>query len=206
MLQIGITGGIGSGKSTVAAVFHALGIPVYDADSHAKALMTTDGILKDLIQKEFGTLSFTEKGQLNRQYLAKEVFPNPEKLKRLNQLVHPRVAEDYVDWVNMKSSGSVPYVIKEAALLYDSGSDQRLDQVVVVTAPEELRKQRIRERDRRSDFEIEEIMKRQMPQEEMAEKADHVVINDGKQLVIPQVLNLHDFFLKLNSSHTAGIE
>ena len=206
MLQIGITGGIGSGKSTVAAIFRSLGIPVYDADSHAKALMTTDGILKDLIQKEFGTLSFTEKGQLNRQYLAKEVFPNPEKLKRLNQLVHPRVAEDYVDWVNTKSSGSVSYVIKEAALLYDSGSDQRLDQVVVVTAPEELRKQRIRERDRRSDFEIEEIMKRQMPQEEMAEKADHVVINDGKQLVIPQVLNLHDFFLKLNSSHTAGIE
>ena len=206
MLQIGITGGIGSGKSTVAAIFRSLGIPVYDADSHAKALMTTDGILKDLIQKEFGTLSFTEKGQLNRQYLAKEVFPNPEKLKRLNQLVHPRVAEDYVDWVNTKSSGSVSYVIKEAALLYDSGSDQMLDQVVVVTAPEELRKQRIRERDRRSDFEIEEIMKRQMPQEEMAEKADHVVINDGKQLVIPQVLNLHDFFLKLNSSHTAGIE
>ena len=206
MLQIGITGGIGSGKSTVAAIFRSLGIPVYDADSHAKALMTTDGILKDLIQKEFGTLSFTEKGHLNRQYLAKEVFPNPEKLKRLNQLVHPRVAEDYVDWVNTKSSGSVSYVIKEAALLYDSGSDQMLDQVVVVTAPEELRKQRIRERDRRSDFEIEEIMKRQMPQEEMAEKADHVVINDGKQLVIPQVLNLHDFFLKLNSSHTAGIE
>ena len=206
MLQIGITGGIGSGKSTVAAIFRSLGIPVYDADSHAKALMTTDGILKDLIQKEFGTLSFTEKGQLNRQYLAKEVFPNPEKLKRLNQLVHPRVAEEYVDWVNTKSSGSVSYVIKEAALLYDSGSDQMLDQVVVVTAPEELRKQRIRERDRRSDFEIEEIMKRQMPQEEMAEKADHVVINDGKQLVIPQVLNLHDFFLKLNSSHTAGIE
>ena len=206
MLQIGITGGIGSGKSTVAAIFRSLGIPVYDADSHAKALMTTDGILKDLIQKEFGTLSFTEKGQLNRQYLAKEVFPNPEKLKRLNQLVHPRVAEDYVDWVNTKSSGSVSYVIKEAALLYDSGSDQMLDQVVVVTAPKELRKQRIRERDRRSDFEIEEIMKRQMPQEEMAEKADHVVINDGKQLVIPQVLNLHDFFLKLNSSHTAGIE
>ena len=206
MLQIGITGGIGSGKSTVAAIFRSLGIPVYEADSHAKALMNTDGILKDLIQKEFGTLSFTEKGQLNRQYLAKEVFPNPEKLKRLNQLVHPRVAEDYVDWVNTKSSGSVSYVIKEAALLYDSGSDQMLDQVVVVTAPEELRKQRIRERDRRSDFEIEEIMKRQMPQEEMAEKADHVVINDGKQLVIPQVLNLHDFFLKLNSSHTAGIE
>ena len=204
MLQIGITGGIGSGKSIVAAVFNCLGIPVYDADSHAKALMTTDGILKDAIQKEFGTLSFTEQGQLNRQYLAKEVFPHPEKLKRLNQLVHPRVAEDYHLWMSAQASKSVSYVIKEAALLYDSGSNLLLDKVVVVTAPEELRKQRIRTRDHRSDFEIEQIIKRQMPQEEMEAKADHVIVNDGKQLIIPQVLRLNQLFNQSSDSHSAG--
>ena len=204
MLQIGITGGIGSGKSIVAAVFNCLGIPVYDADSHAKALMTTDGILNDAIQKEFGTLSFTEQGQLNRQYLAKEVFPHPEKLKRLNQLVHPRVAEDYHLWMSAQASKSVSYVIKEAALLYDSGSNLLLDKVVVVTAPEELRKQRIRTRDHRSDFEIEQIIKRQMPQEEMEAKADHVIVNDGKQLIIPQVLRLNQLFNQSSDSHSAG--
>ena len=195
MLQIGITGGIGSGKSTVAAVFHCLGIPVYDADSHAKALMTTDGNLKEAIRKEFGTLSFTDQGQLNRNYLASEVFPNQEKLKRLNQLVHPRVAEDYQKWCDAQQKRSHPYVIKETALLYDSGSNRLLDQVIVVAAPDSVRLERVKARDKRSDREIETIMKRQMPQDEMIQRADFVVENDGKKMILPQILKLHQLFL-----------
>lgn len=200
MLQIGITGGIGSGKSTVAGIFHCLGIPIYDADSHAKALMTTDGNLKESIKKEFGTLSFTDQGQLNRSYLAKEVFPNPGKLLRLNQLVHPSVAEDYRKWVTHQQSLGVPYVIKEAALLYDSGSNTFLNKIVIVTAPDQVRKDRVKQRDRRSDQEIEEIMKRQMPQEELIKKGDFIITNDGAQLLIPQVLQLHHQFLSLEKN------
>ncbi|MEY3404574.1 MAG: hypothetical protein RL161_4 [Bacteroidota bacterium] len=195
MLQIGITGGIGSGKSTVATVFHCLGIPVYDADSHAKALMTTDGNLKEAIRKEFGTLSFTDQGQLNRNFLASEVFPNQEKLKRLNQLVHPRVAEDYQKWFNVQQNRRYPYVVKEAALLYDSGSNRLLDKVIVVAAPDSVRMERVKERDKRSDLDIETIMKRQMPQEEMIQRADFVVENDGKSMILPQILKLHQLFL-----------
>ena len=195
MLQIGITGGIGSGKSTVATVFHCLGIPVYDADSHAKALMTTDGNLKEAIRKEFGTLSFTDQGQLNRNFLASEVFPNQEKLKRLNQLVHPRVAEDYQKWFNVQQNRRCPYVVKEAALLYDSGSNRLLDKVIVVAAPDSVRMERVKERDKRSVLAIETIMKRQMPQEEMIQRADFVVENDGKSMILPQILKLHQLFL-----------
>lgn len=195
MLQIGITGGIGSGKSTVATVFHCLGIPVYDADRHAKALMTTDGNLKESIRKEFGTLSFTDQGQLNRNFLASEVFPNQEKLKRLNQLVHPRVAEDYQKWFNVQQNRRCPYVVKEAALLYDSGSNRLLDKVIVVAAPDSVRMERVKERDKRSDLDIETIMKRQMPQEEMIQRADFVVENDGKSMILPQILKLHQLFL-----------
>lgn len=198
MLLIGVTGGIGSGKSVVAAVFHCLGIPVYDADSHAKGLMTTDGILQEAIKKEFGTLSFTDQGRLNRAYLASQVFPDPEKLKKLNRLVHPRVAEDFEHWVeNQKSDKAHPYVIKEAALLYDSGSNLLLDKTIVVTAPDEIRKQRVHKRDGRSFREIELIFERQMSQEEMIRKSDFTVVNDDSRLIIPQILKLHETFLQL---------
>lgn len=199
MLLIGVTGGIGSGKSVVALVFRCLGIPVYDADSHAKALMTTDGILQEAIKKEFGTLSFTDQGTLNRAYLASQVFPDPEKLKKLNRLVHPRVAEDFEHWVEQKKSEQThPYVLKEAALLYDSGPSQLLDKIIVVSAPDEVRKERVHKRDGRSYQEIEQIFKRQMSQEEMIGRSDFTVVNDDSRLIIPQILNLHATFLHLN--------
>src|SRR5687767_11177847 len=114
-LQIGITGGIGSGKSLVCKIFQHLGVPVYDADSHAKELMTTDGILISQIKKEFGDLSYHDDGSLNRVYLANHVFRDEKKLSLLNSLVHPRVAVDYSTWV--KAHHTYAYVLKEAALL-----------------------------------------------------------------------------------------
>ncbi len=193
-LQIGITGGIGSGKSLVCKIFNALGVPTYDADSRAKMVMTTDGILVEAIKKEFGILSYDAKGTLNRQYLASTVFNQPEKLKRLNELVHPRVALDYEQWVHTQAD--VKYVLKEAALLFESGSYQALHKVIVVTAPETLRIQRVLQRDpHRGAEQTREIIRNQMGEDEKIRRADYVITNDETTLLIPQVLNLHKQFI-----------
>jgi len=191
-IQIGITGGIGSGKSLVCRIFHVLGVPVYDADSRAKKLMTTDGILIDQIKKEFGTLSYDETGALNRELLSKTVFNYPDKLAKLNAMVHPRVAVDYNQW--MHEQRGKKYCLKEAALLFEAGSYQSLDKIIVVTAPDELRIKRVLQRDpQRTRADVEKIIKNQMPQEEKIIKADFVIKNDESELVVPQVLKLHEW-------------
>ncbi|MEQ8424332.1 MAG: dephospho-CoA kinase, partial [Cyclobacteriaceae bacterium] len=156
-IQVGITGGIGSGKSLVCRIFGSLGIPLYDADSRAKILMTTDRILVDQIKKEFGNLSFNEDGKLNKEHLRK-AFNDPQEIKKLNKLVHPCVGRDYANWVSQQSESK--YVIKEAALLIESGSAKELNHLVVVFAPKELRVQRVLKRDpHRSPTEIENIIR-----------------------------------------------
>lgn len=193
-LQVGITGGIGSGKSLVCKIFNALGVPSYDADSRAKMVMTTDGILVEAIKKEFGVLSYDARGTLNRQHLANTVFNQPDKLKRLNELVHPRVALDYQQWI--QSQANVKYVLKEAALLFESGSYQTLNKIIVVTAPETLRVQRVLFRDpHRSAEQTKEIIRNQMAEVEKIKRADYVITNDETTLLIPQVLKLHTQFL-----------
>jgi dephospho-CoA kinase len=194
-LQIGITGGIGSGKSLVCRIFSCLGIPVYDADRRAKALMTTDGILMSQIRKEFGDLAYDEEGNLNRTFLASAVFSNAEKLDRLNSLVHPRVGEDYNNWY--KSVGKAPYVLKEAALLFESGSFNQMDNVIVVFAPVELRIKRVLNRDpHRTADQVRDIISRQWPAEEIMRRADFIVTNDESELLIPQVIALHQKFVQ----------
>jgi len=193
-LQVGVTGGIGSGKSVVCRIFQCLGAPVYDADSRAKKLMTTDGILVEQIKKEFGTLSYLPDGSLNRAYLSREVFGNSERLKALNGLVHPRVAQDYANWVNVHEE--FPYVIREAALLYEAGAALALSQTIVVISPEAVRIRRVRARDpHRTEEEIRNIIGNQLPDEEKMKRADHILLNDDHHLVIPQVLHLHHLFL-----------
>ena len=194
VFQVGITGGIGSGKSTVARIFGCLGIPIYDADSHAKKLMTTDGILISAIKAEFGNLSYDGEGRLASAYLAAQVFNNPERLKRLNQLVHPAVFRDYDNWIAARRTENVPYVMKEAALLLDREAKGGLDRIIVVTAPDALRIQRVTARDRRDPEQVNQIMQRQMSQEKMIALADAVIVNDEKSLLIPQVLELHRSF------------
>jgi dephospho-CoA kinase len=192
-LQIGITGGIGSGKSLVCRIFRCLGVPIYDADSRAKYIMTTDTILIEQIKKEFGTLSYTSEGVLNRHYLGEKVFNAPDELKKLNQLVHPRVAADYTTWVEKHYSSR--YVIKEAALLFESGSAENLDAIVAVYAPEALRIKRVVQRDRhRTETAVREVIGNQMNEEEKKNRADFVIVNDGKSLIIPQALQLHERF------------
>ena len=192
-LQIGITGGIGSGKSLVCRIFALLGVSVYDADSHAKALMTTDGILVSQIKKEFGDLAYHRDGRLNREWLAPHVFADEEKLQRLNSLVHPRVAADYGKWLGAHSDE--PYVLKEAALLFESGSYRLLDKIVVVSAPEEVRKQRVLKRDpHRTVEQFRGIVEKQLPEAEKLQRADYLIVNDDEKSVIPQVLTLHELF------------
>ncbi len=195
-LEVGITGGIGCGKTWVCRIFGSLGIPLYDADSRAKNLMTTDRILVEQIKKEFGSLSYNEAGGLNKEHL-RRAFGDSQALQRLNELVHPRVAIDYATWV--KQQYGFNYVIKEAALLIESGSAEKLDKLIVVFAPKSLRIQRILKRDpNRTPEEIENIIRNQMDEQEKVKKADYVIVNDESRLVIPQVLVLHDRFNLMN--------
>jgi dephospho-CoA kinase len=192
--QIGVTGGIGSGKSLICRIFACFGAPVYDADSHAKELMTTDGILISNIKKEFGELSYHTDGSLNRKYLSATVFNDDEKLEKLNKLVHPRVGANYEQWAEDRSDQ--PYIIKEAALLFEAGSDKLLDKIMVVTAPDWLRIKRVRQRDpQRTEDQIRAIMGKQMSQDEKMKRADFTITNDEAVLLIPQVIELHQKFL-----------
>jgi len=194
-LQIGITGGIGSGKSLVCLIFNLLGVPVYDADSRAKSVMTTDGILVSQIKKEFGVLSYRADGGVNREYLAEHVFSDAENLKRLNGLVHPRVGEDFERWVREQNA---PYVLKEAALLFEAGSNAALDKIIVVSAPEELRINRVLLRDKhRTIQQVKDIIRNQLKEEEKLKLADYIIINDESKPLIPQVLKLHKKILSM---------
>lgn len=195
-LQVGITGGIGSGKSLVCKIFQCLGTPVYDADSHAKHLMISDEILMTQIKNEFGKEAYHTDGSLNRTHLSKQTFAYPERLEKLNQLVHPRVALEYENWMKHHTKDS--YIIKEAALLFEAGSAKALDKIIVVSAPVAMRVQRVLQRDpQRSEEDVKNIMDSQMPEDEKVKRADFVVVNDETQLLIPQVLKLHQLFSSL---------
>jgi dephospho-CoA kinase len=191
--RIGITGGIGAGKSLVCRIFSVLGAPVYDADARAKALMTEDSTLKNAIQAYFGQEAYTPEGTLNREYLAQRVFGNENARQTLNDLVHPAVGRDFSTWVLLHPHA--PYLIKEAALMFESGAHLGLDKVVMVTAPQSVRVQRVLARDtHRTAQQIEAIINSQMPEEEKLQLADEIIVNDETQLVIPQVLQLDTSF------------
>lgn len=194
-LKVGITGGIGSGKSTVCRIFENFSVPVYYADERAKWLMVNDPALVAAIRDTFGGEAYLPDGTLNRAYLASVVFGDSEKLARLNALVHPAVWRDGERW-NAKHSG-VPYTLKEAALLFESSGHQLLDRVITVYAPTELRIKRVMRRDGVSRSDVEARMRRQMPDEEKVKRADFVIYNDGSRLLIPQVWVIHQRLLNL---------
>lgn len=195
MLRIGITGGIGSGKSVVARVFAALGVPVYDSDSRAKHVMANDLVLRAQLQEAFGAEAYDAAGQLNRPHLARVAFGDAVQLARLNALVHPRVGEDFATWATAQAAAGYPYVLKEAALLYESGSYRGLDGIITVWAPAGVRAARVLRRDsHRSAADVQAIMDKQLSEEEKLARADYVVYNDDSQLVLPQVLALDEKF------------
>lgn len=193
--KIGITGGIGSGKSLVCKIFSHLGIPIYDSDQRAKWLMNNDTVIRAELIDTFGTSSYLESGELNRAYIAEKVFNNQENLSKLNKIVHPRVAVDFQNWIDANKSAE--YVIKEAALMFESGAYKALDIIINISAPISVRIERVLKRDTfRSEKEILSIIDKQMSEEARLEKSDQVIHNDAEHMVIPQVLNLHQQILK----------
>lgn len=194
MKKIGLTGGIGSGKSTVARIFEVMGIPVYYADDRAKQLMVEDPDLKAGIIALFGAEAY-QGGELNRAYIGSLAFADPSLLKKLEAIVHPAVLADGERW-NQAQKG-VPYTIKEAALLFESGSYKALDKVVVVAAPLELRIDRVVRRDQTSREAVEARIARQMPEEEKVRLADFVIVNDGSRSLVRQVWEIHRQIIRL---------
>jgi dephospho-CoA kinase len=191
---IGITGGIGSGKSTVAKIFATLGIPIYDADAAAKKIMQNNDELKKELKKQFGEATYTSEG-LDRKYLANIVFTDKDKLEILNSLVHPYTLTDADNWAKQQTS---PYVIKEAALMFESRAAHHVDYIIGVSAPKALRIQRVMNRDGLTRDEVIARMNRQIEENIKMKLCDFVIINDEQQLIIPQVVSLHQQFLHLS--------
>lgn len=198
MLKIGITGNIGSGKTTLSKIFEILNVPVFYADDAAKKVMVEDPVLIDALKTEFGSGAYFGDGSLNRKHIAGIVFNNETELVKLNAIVHPAVFRAFDSWVASKKNA--PYVIKEAALLFESSSYKMCDKTIMIAAPLELRINRVMERDNLSRLEAESRNARQFSEEKKIQLADFVIRNDDTELVIPQVLELHEKFLT-HSSH-----
>ena len=188
MLKVGITGGIGSGKSVVCQVFTALGIPVFNADEAARHLMETDAELIQNIRLLFGNDVYSQ-GKLDRAKISAIVFQEPGKLQQLNALVHPATIAYSKNWFEKQRA---PYVIKEAAIFFESGSYKDMDVMIGVYAPNELRIQRAMKRNNIPRKKVLSVISNQMDQDEKMKRCDHVIINDDATAVLPQVLKLHE--------------
>ncbi len=193
-IKAGITGGIGSGKTIVCEVFMMLGVPVYLADERAKYLMNTDSGLKEKIIGIFGADAYLDSGELNRNLIAERAFYNGGILEELNTIVHPAVEQDFVIWTSQHADAS--YILKEAALLVETGSYKNLDFLITVTAPEAVRVGRVLSRDsHRKSRDVKAIISRQLADSEKVQKSQFVILNDDKKLIIPQVLKIHSQFI-----------
>ncbi len=188
MLKIGLTGSIGSGKSLVSEIFSELSVPVYNADTEAKRFFQYP-LIKSKIISLFGLDSIDSTAEVNRSHLAGIVFNNEEKLKKLNELIHPLVINDFECWSLLYHSN--PYIIHEAAILFESGISSKFDKIITVSAPEELRLQRVIKRDQVNESDVRSRMKNQCSEEEKISKADYVIVNDELQLLIPQIVAVH---------------
>lgn len=187
MLKIGLTGGIGSGKTTVAQIFEVLAIPVYYADQAAKDLMNSNPELKNQIIAAFGSESYKD-GELDREYLGNLVFSHTEKLALLNSFVHPATINDASTWMENQKT---PYAVKEAALIFEADLEDYFDYIIGVSAPKFIRLERIKKRDHITEEQIYQRIDQQMDETEKMSRCDFVVVNDGIQALLPQVLDIH---------------
>lgn len=198
MLKVGITGGIGSGKTTVCEIFKQLGIPIFNADQQAKLLYSENESLRNTLIQEFGAETYLNENQTNVPYqinvpFFKALLASPEKREKLNSIVHPFVFQQFENWVKQQNA---PYVIKEAAILFESGADKTVDQVIGVIAPVELRIQRVLNRDpQRTKEEVLKIMDAQLSNVELEKRSDFTIFNNGEKSLIHQVRDLHQVLI-----------
>lgn len=188
MLKLGITGGIGSGKTTVCKLFELLGVPVYYSDDESKKLLNEDKNVKQKVVDVFGKSILDNTGLIDRKKLAAIVFNNKVELEKLNGILHPAVGLHFENWLKKQNT---PYILKEAAILFESGAFKQVDKVLTIVAPLELKIQRILKRDDVSKEEVERRMQLQMTDEEKIKHSDFVINNNEQELLIPQVLKLH---------------
>jgi dephospho-CoA kinase len=194
MLTIGITGGMGSGKTTICKCFEVLGAPVFYADDEAKILYTTEPELREFVVREFGQLAY--QGQKpDRAFIASKLFGNADLLNKLESVIHPLVARRWSDW---KREQDYPYVIREAAILIESKSNLSCNEVVLVEAPVDIRINRVMQRSHLTPAQIQERMSKQWADEEKRPFADHILVNDNQSLMMPLILELHQRWLTLN--------
>jgi len=196
MLRVGLTGGIGSGKSTVADIFSVLGIPVFNADLVTRQLMEDDEILRTSIKKEFGEEAYIN-NTLNRKYLASIVFNDAFQLEKLNAITHPAVIDAAQKWMQQQTTA---YVIKEAALMFESASAAGVDLIIGVYAPKHIRIKRVMDRDGVTRQDVLARIDKQIDEEIKMKLCDFVLVNDEQQLLIPQVLELHEKLITINKS------
>lgn len=192
MLKIGLTGGLGSGKTTVSKIFASLGIPVFYADDIAKKIMNEDEVVKQEIINLFGNEAYTD--TLNRKHIAEVVFKNAFKLEQLNALVHPLTIAAANEWMQKQTSA---YIIKEAALMFEAGASTNLDYVIGVYAPQFLRINRVMKRNHFTREQVLERMNNQIDETIKMKLCDFIIINDEQQALLPQILHLHKKFIAL---------
>lgn len=198
MLKVGLTGSIGSGKSTIAGVFRVLGIPVYVADDEAKKILNQSEIIK-IVVDNFGRNLLGPDGKLNRKALADEVFKDSGKLELLNSIIHPRVRNHFFDWV--AGCENVPYILQEAAIIFESGFSVFFDKIIVVAAPVEERIARVVKRDVMTRQQALDRMDKQWPEEKKLEQADYIIYNSDHSQAIPQILEIHNHLCSISSNY-----
>jgi dephospho-CoA kinase len=194
MIKVGITGNIGSGKSTVCRIFKTLGIPVFFADIEARMLYFDTDVIKK-VKDAFGEVVFKQ-GEVDTKALAKIVFSDKEALKKINGIIHPAVMKRYEEWLLQHKDA--PYTLHEAAVLFENGLQDIFDKIICITAPEQVRLNRVVERDDVPPEDVFKRMKNQWDDGKKAAMSDYVIVNDGKRFLIPQIMKIHNDLLKLN--------
>lgn len=189
MLKVAVTGGIGSGKSIVCKVFRNLGIPIFNADSVAKELMNNNMEIRRQFIEWFGQDIYQENGDIHRKKLAEIIFNDNIALQKVNETIHPAVFNEFIQWAKVQTS---PYVMQEAAIIFENGHTDRFDKIITVTAPVEVKISRCMKRDKVSRELVEDRMKNQLPDEYKINRSDFVIVNDDSKMILPQILNIHN--------------